>query len=79
MDLSVRIRSEVPKGNRRNKIMSEQYEVKFWYCDIDGYFKQGTQIMYAKNKNSHLQVERQFLKDFKNKYKNIRIINVTYC
>ena len=57
---------------------TETYTVRFWYESSDGFHKQGEEDLYCNSKNAHKQVQRYFLSNFANTYKNIRIISVTY-
>ena len=53
---------------------SEEYKVKFWFKNDQGFHKQQTKSYYFSNKNSHIKA----IKECKNEFPNITIVNCVY-
>lgn len=62
---------------KNNPIFYETFEVNFQYLDTDGFWKRSQEIIKTNSKN-HNKVEKEFLKNAKNKYEDVEIINIIY-
>lgn len=60
--------------------MTQQYAVKFWYTNEEGYDRQRTEYVDVKThkKDAHDRAVKEFRKANPN-IKNFRLINVGYC
>lgn len=61
-----------------DKILSEEYVVKFWFKNKLGFTEQGIRSFFYKNKNQHKKAEKDCIKTLLNEGFKIDIINVTY-
>ena len=64
--------SETAKG------MTEEYVVKFWYKNDEGYFRQSEKSFYCNSKAAHKQIEKYAQKVLTKEYKEYRMIAITY-
>jgi hypothetical protein len=58
--------------------LSEQYIVKFWHTNEEGFYRQTEETFYANSRSAHRAVEKLAIKELSKLYKNFSIINVTY-
>lgn len=57
---------------------SESYEVKFWYTNHEGYWRQTTEMFYCNSKVAHKHIEKYAFNYLSGYYYGIKIISVTY-
>ncbi len=58
-------------------IISDQYNIYFQY-EVEGLTKyDGHYMMTMNGKGLHKQVEKRFIKKFKDKYKNLKVTRIT--
>jgi hypothetical protein len=62
----------------KNKILSEEYVVKFWFKNKSGFAEQGRRSFFYENKTQHKKAEKDCIKTLLNEGFKIDIINVTY-
>lgn len=66
------------KPSSPNKILSEEYVVKFWFKNKDGFSQQGKRSFFYEDKNKHQLAEDDCKKALLKEGLTFEIINVTY-
>lgn len=64
--------------NKQSIANSEEYRVKFWIINDQGFNEQQTKSYYFNNKVSHKDAISECIKEHQLLNKTIRVINVTY-
>jgi len=59
----------------QHSIYSNSYEVKFWIKESE-FWKQTSELYYAKTKNNHEDIKLRWKNDYKNS--NVKLISITY-
>lgn len=60
------------------KILSEEYVVKFWFKNKEGFTEQGKRSFFYEFKNQHRKAEKDCISTLLNEGIKIDVINVTY-
>ena len=59
--------------------LSEQYLIKFWYTNLEGFYRQEQVLVYSNSRSAHSAVEKYFDRIICKRYNNPSLISITYC
>lgn len=65
-------------ANKQSPANSEEYKVKFWIINDQGFNEQQTKFYYFSDKASHEDAIDECIKEHQLLNKTIRVVNVTY-